>query len=130
MTTNKNYNVDLASLSDSKLMYDPAKEMYFDVTSPCNKPTLDRIPIKILKAPSLMKSASGIPVETFLLSDPDELCDRLKLLLEEKQAGNNSFLINEEIVVILDNMLENKCKNRKHPNQNLIECNLMHIKRK
>ena len=111
-------------------MYDPAKEMYFDVTSPCNKPTRDRIPIKIFKAPSLKKSASGIPVETFLLSDLDELCDRLKLLLEEKQAGNNSYLINEEIVVILDNMLENKCINRKHHNQNLIECNLLHIKRK
>ena len=31
MITNKNYNVDLASLSDKKEMYDFAKEMYFDV---------------------------------------------------------------------------------------------------
>ena len=31
MITNKNYNVDLASLSDKKLMYDFAKEMNFDV---------------------------------------------------------------------------------------------------
>ena len=31
MITNKNYNVDLASLSDKKLMYDFAKEMHFDV---------------------------------------------------------------------------------------------------
>ena len=30
MITNKNYNVDLASLSDKKLMYDFAKEMHFD----------------------------------------------------------------------------------------------------
>ena len=31
MIPNKNYNVDLASLSDKKLIYDFAKEMYFDV---------------------------------------------------------------------------------------------------
>ena len=31
MITNKNYNVDLAKLADRKLMYDFAKEMYFDV---------------------------------------------------------------------------------------------------
>ena len=31
MTTNKNYNVDLATLSDKKLMYDFAKEMHFDI---------------------------------------------------------------------------------------------------
>ena len=31
MITNKNYNVDLASLADKKLMYDFAKEMHFDV---------------------------------------------------------------------------------------------------
>ena len=31
MITNKNYNVDLASLSDKKLMYYFAKEMHFDV---------------------------------------------------------------------------------------------------
>ena len=31
--TNKNYNDDLASLSDKKLMYDSAKEMHFDI---CN----------------------------------------------------------------------------------------------
>ena len=31
MITKKNYNVDLASLSDKKLMYDFAKKMHFDV---------------------------------------------------------------------------------------------------
>ena len=36
MITNKNYNVDLASLQDKKLMYDFAKEMHFDVGAPAN----------------------------------------------------------------------------------------------
>ena len=31
MITNKNYNVDLASLADKKLMHDFAKEMHFDL---------------------------------------------------------------------------------------------------
>ena len=46
--------------------------------------------------------ASGISKTLFLSSDPDELCNRLKLLLEKKQAGNNSEIINDEIVAIVD----------------------------
>ena len=34
LITNKNYNVDLASLSDKNLMYDFAKEKNFDVKAP------------------------------------------------------------------------------------------------
>ena len=37
--TNKNYNVDLASLSDKKFLYDFAQEMYFDVNAQGNKST-------------------------------------------------------------------------------------------
>ena len=33
MISNKNYNVDLANLSDKELMYDFAKEMHFDETA-------------------------------------------------------------------------------------------------
>ena len=58
--TNKNYNVDLASLSDKKLMYDFAKEMYSDVEAPAEKSTRDRTLIRLLKSPSIMVSASGI----------------------------------------------------------------------
>ena len=46
MITNKNYNVDLASLQDKKLMYDFAKEMNFDLKAPGNKSTRDRTLIK------------------------------------------------------------------------------------
>ena len=42
MITIKNYNVDLASLSDKNLMYDFAKGMYFDVKAPDSKSTRDR----------------------------------------------------------------------------------------
>ena len=56
-----------------------------------------------------MITASAISIKIFLPSDPDELCDRLKLLLQEKQAGNNRNLINEEILAIFDKLLQHKC---------------------
>ena len=60
LITNKNYNVDLASLSDKKLMYNSAKEMHFDVKKIGNKSTRDRSLIELLKSPGLMFSASGV----------------------------------------------------------------------
>ena len=60
MITNKNYNVDLASLADKKLMYDFAKEMNFDLKAVGKKSTRDRNLIKLLKSPGLVSSASGV----------------------------------------------------------------------
>ena len=124
MITNKNYNVDLASLADKKLMYDFAKEMHFDPKAVGNKSTRDRTLIKLLKSPGLTVSASGVSKTIFLSSDPDELCERLKLLLQEKHAGNNSDIINDEIVVIIDKLLEYKCVTKKQHKQLLYNCNL------
>ena len=45
----------------------------------------------------------------FLPSDPDELVDQLKLLYVEKVGGNDSFLINEQIIAIIDKLLEYEC---------------------
>ena len=125
MITNKNFNVDLASLADKKLMYDFAKEMHFDTKAQGKKSTRDRTFIKLLKSPGLMVSASGVSKTIFLSSDPDELCNRLKLLLQEKHAGNNSDIINDEIVAILDKLLEYKCISKKQHKQILIKCNLL-----
>ena len=109
MITNKNFNVDLASLSDKKLMYDFAKQMHFDKKAPGNKSTRDRTLIKLLKSSGLMISSSGISYKIFLSSNPNDLCKRLKLLITENRAGNNSVTINEEIVAIIDKLLEYKC---------------------
>ena len=46
MITNSKFNVDLASLADKKLMYDFAKEMYFDTKAVGNKSIRDRKLIK------------------------------------------------------------------------------------
>ena len=126
MITNEDYNVDHASLADKKLMYDFAKEMHFDMKAACKKkPTRDKTLIKLLKSPGLIVSSSGVSKKIFLSSDPDELCDRLKLLLQEKHAGNNSDLINDEIVAIVDKLLEYKCISKKQHKQILIKCNLI-----
>ena len=123
MITNKNYNVDHASLSDKKLMYDFAKEMHFDTKALGSKSTRDRTLIKLLKSPAIM--ASGVSKIIFLSSDPNELCDRLKLLLQEKHAGNNSDIVNDEIVVIVDKLLEYKCISKKQHKQILPKSNLL-----
>ena len=125
MITNSKFNVDLASLSDKKLIYDFAKEMHFDERNVGNKSIRDRKLIKLLNSPGLMVSASGVSKTMFLSSDPNELCDRIKLLLQEKHAGNNSDIINQEIIVIIDKLLEYKCISKKQHNQILIKCNLM-----
>ena len=125
MITNSKYNVDLASLADKKLKYDFAKEMHSSTKAQGNKSTRERTLIKLLKSPGLMVSSSGVSKTIFLSSDPDELCDRLKILLQEKQAGNNSDIINDEVVAIIDVLLKNKCITKKQHKQILNKCNLL-----
>ena len=64
-----------------------------------------------------MVSASGVSKTIFLLSIPIELCERLRLLLQKKQAGNNSEIINDESVAIVDNLLEYKWKSKNQHKQ-------------
>ena len=125
MIANKNYNVDLASLQDKKQMYEFAKEMHSDIRAPGNKSIRDKTPIKLLKSPGLMVSASGVYKTLFLPSNGKELCDRLKLLLQEKQVGNISDKFNDEFV-ILDKLLDCKSISKKYYAQILLKCNLLH----
>ena len=123
MITNKNYNVDLASLSDKNLMYDFAKETHFDERRVGNKSTRDKTLVKLLNSPAIM--ASGVSKTIFLSSVLNELCDRLKLILQEKPAGNNCNIFNKESVAIIDKFLEYKFISKKQHNQLLIKCNLL-----
>ena len=131
MKTNKNHNVDLASLANKNLLSDFAKEMYFDVKAPGKKSTRGRALIKLLKSPRLIISASGVSRKSLskiliYSENPNEFCDRLKLLLQEKKAGCNSDLINQELVAVVDKMLEYNCISKKQHNQLLTKCNLIH----
>ena len=121
--TNYKFNVDHSSPQDKKLIYEFAKEMNYDINRTGRPSVRHNSMIRLLDQPAIM--ASGFSKTIILSSDPNELCDRLKLLLPEQHAGNNSNIINEEIVAIVDNLLEYKCITKKHYNQILIKCNLL-----
>ena len=70
--------------------------------------------------------ALGISNTIFLSSDPDELCERSKILLQEIQAVNNCNKINGEVNAIVDEILEYKCISKKQQKQTLIKRNLLH----
>ena len=121
--TNYKFNADHSSPQDKKLIYEFAKEMNYDTKSTGRPSTRHTSIIKILGSPAI--KASGISKTIILSSDPNELCDRLKLLLQEKHAGNNSNLIDEEIVAIVDKLLEYRCITKKQHKQILIKGNLL-----
>ena len=121
--TNYKFNVDHSSLQDKKLIYEFAKEMKYDIDSIGRPSVRHNSIIRLLEQPAIM--ASGFSKTIILSSDPNELCDRLKLLLQEKHGGNNSNLIDEEIVAIVDKLLEYKCISKKQHKQILIKCNLL-----
>ena len=121
--TNHKFNVDHSNPQDKKIIYEFAKEMNYDTKSTGRPSTRHESMVRLLNQPVIM--ASGFSKTIILSSDPNELCDRLKLLLQEKHGGNNSNLINEEIVAIVDKLLEYKCISKKQHKQILIKCNLL-----
>ena len=121
--TNYKFNADHSNPQDKKLIYEFTKEMNFDIKKIGRPSTRDKSVKRLLDSPAIM--ASGISNIIILSSDPDELCNRLKLLLQEIQAGNNSDLINQEIVAIVDKLLEYKCITKKQHKQILNKCNLL-----
>ena len=121
--TNYKFNTDHSNQQDRKLIYEFGKEMKYDVKSTGRPSTRHNSMIRLLDQPAIM--ASGFSKTIILSSDPNEPCDRLKLLLQEKHAGNNSNLIDEEIVAIIDKLLEYKCISKKQHKQILIKCNLL-----
>ena len=96
--------------------------MKFDIRQKGRKSDRDNFFKRLLESPAIM--ASGIST-IFLSSDPDELCDRLKLLLQETQAANSSDIINNEIVAIVDKISKHKCISMKQHKKFLNNCNLI-----
>ena len=121
--TNYKFNVDHSNQQDRKIIYEFSKEMNYDTKSTGRPSVRHNSLIRLLDQPAIM--ASGVSKTIFLSSDSNELCDRLKSLLQEKHAGNNSNLIDEEIVAIIDKLLEYKCISKKQHKQILIKCNLL-----
>ena len=125
MMTKYKLNVGHSNLQDQKIFRDFAEEMNFDNKKVDQPSTRDKSHIKLLNSLAIM--ASGV-LTKFLSSVFNELCDRLKFLLQQKQAGKNSNIINEEIVAIVDKLFEDKCISTKQLKQLLNNCNLVHTK--
>ena len=69
--------------------------------------------------------ASGVTT-MFWPENSDELCNRLKKLLQEKQAGISSKIINDEVIALAEKLLEFKCITTEQHKQILVNCNLIH----
>ena len=121
--TNYDLNVSLSNPKDQKLIYEFGKEMMFIIKQKGRKSDRDRTSIKLLKPPAIL--VAGVTT-LFWSENPNELCDRLKLILKQKQAGNNSDIFNDEIVAVVDKLLEYKCIYKKQHKQFLNKCNLLH----
>ena len=101
--------------------------MNFNIRQKGRKNHRDNSFIKLLISPPIM--ASGFS-KTILPSNPYEICETWKLLLREEQAGNNSDIVNEEIIAIVDKLSEHNCISKKQSKQILIKCNLLHANKK
>ena len=123
LITNYKFNADHSSPQDKKLFYEFAKEMNYDTKSTGRPSIRHKSNTKILESPAIM--ASGVSRTIILSSDPNELCDRLRLFLQEKHAGNFFDIINDEIVAIVDKLLEYKSISKKQHKQILNKCNLL-----
>ena len=120
--TNYDFSVDHSNQQDRKLIYEFRKEMNFGIRQQGRKSDRGNSLIRLLKSPPII--APGVTL--ILLSENlDELCNRLKLLLLEKQDGNNSDIINDKIVAIVDKLLGFKCISKKQIKQFLLKCNLL-----
>ena len=101
------YKLITTDSSDAKLITGSRNEIHFDLHALR----------KSLRDGNLTKNyfnkktvvASGIKrseTTNFLTQDPHEFCDRLRLIIQEKQAGNDTTRFDNETVAFLDKFLE------------------------
>ena len=80
--TNYKFNATHSSPQDQKLNYRFGKEMIFNTKQMGRKSPRDESMVLILNSPAIM--ASGFST-IFFSSNPNKLCDKLKLLLQKNQ---------------------------------------------
>ena len=119
MITRKGYNVGLANLPDKKLMFDFGEKLHFDEKTLGVEKKRDQSVIRLLPSPAIM--VFGFFTKK-LQKISNELCDKLNLLGQGKQAGTNSDIFIEEIVAIADELLEYKCVSTKRQKFLLLKC--------
>ena len=78
--TSYDFNVDHSNQQDRKLICEFSKEMKYNIKQKGNKSNRDKSLERLLESPAIM--ASGISRRIIPSSDPNELCDRLRLLIQ------------------------------------------------
>ena len=100
-------------------MFDLAKQLCFDEKALGNKCIREESIQSLLKSPAIMPSV----ISTVILPEtPNEVCDRIKLLIQENQVGNNANIIDEGIFTRTDKLIEYKCVYTKHHKFLIIKC--------
>ena len=99
--TSYDFNVTYSNPQDRKLKYEFGKEINFDNKHIGRKNNKDRSLKTLPKSPAIMVFGNST---AFSSENANELCERLNLLLQEKQAGNNVNIIDEEVVAIADKL--------------------------
>ena len=93
--------------------------MFFDEKALSNRNTRNKYLIRLHKSPGIM--ASGVSIK-LLPENSNELCDRWKLILQEKQVENNSDRIDKEITAIAYKILKHKRISTKQRSFSLPKC--------
>ena len=89
--------------------------MYFHDNPLGLKSTRDKSLTRLFKLPAIMAGSLKESNTRWLSADTNELYDRLNLVLQQKEAGNISDTINEEIFAGADKQLQCKCiSNKQH----------------
>ena len=97
VVTNYKFNVDHSNKDDRKKIYEFAKEMNYDIKSTGRPGTRHNSMIRLLEQPNIM--ASRFSKTIIISSDPEELCDRLKLLLQKKMLETIQILLIKKLLL-------------------------------
>ena len=120
--TDYKFNVDHSNKQNRQIIYEFGKEMKYKLKNKGRPSIRHNSMIRLLNQTPI--TASGFTKTIILSSNPDELCNRLRLLLQEKHAGNNSDIINKSVAIV-DKLLEYKFISKKQHKQILNKCNLL-----
>ena len=118
------YKFNKKKSPDAKQIINFLDEMHFDIHALGRPSTRDTNVINNYYNKRAIL-ASGLQKVIFLSENPNELCDRLHLIIQEKQGGNDTNRFDNEIVAIVDKLLEYKSITTKQHKQILINFNLL-----
>jgi len=119
------YDFNKKESPDAKQIINFMDEMHFDIHR-TGKSTRDKTLINNYYNKRAIL-ASGFEEVIFLSENPNELCNRLCLIIQEKQAGNDTNKFDNEIIAILDKLLEYKSITPTQHKKILRKFNLLHL---